>query len=53
MLDVDVRKFYDTLNHAHLRGFIRRRVGDGVILRLVDKWLKAGVMEDGGVVYPE
>jgi group II intron reverse transcriptase/maturase len=53
VLDVDVRKFYDTLNHAHLRGFIRRRVGDGVILRLIDKWLKAGVMEGGGVAYPE
>jgi group II intron reverse transcriptase/maturase len=53
ILEVDIRKFFDTLDHAHLREFLRLRVRDGVLLRLIDKWLKAGVMEDGQVFYPE
>jgi len=47
IVEVDIRKFFDTLSHQHLRGFLRQRVRDGVILRLIDKWLKAGVMEAG------
>ena len=46
------RKFFDTLDHAHLRGFIRHRVCDGVLRRLIGKWLKAGVLEEGAVTYP-
>jgi group II intron reverse transcriptase/maturase len=52
-LEVDLRKFFDNLSHSHLREFLRLRVRDGVLLRLVDKWLKAGVMEKGSVSYPE
>ena len=52
LVEVDVRKFFDTLDHAQLREFVRRRVGDGVVLRLIGKWLKAGVMEDEQVWYP-
>ena len=44
---MDIRKFFDTLSHQHLREVLRKRVRDGVILRLIDKWLKAGVMEAG------
>jgi hypothetical protein len=44
---------FDNLDHGHLRTFLRLRVRDGVLLRLIDKWLKAGVMEDGRVSYPE
>jgi group II intron reverse transcriptase/maturase len=51
--EVDIRKFFDHLDHPHLRQFLRLRVRDGVLLRLIDKWLKAGVMEDGSVSYPE
>ncbi len=47
IVEVDIRKFFDTLSHQHLRAFLRQRVRDGVILRLIDKWLKAGVMEAG------
>jgi RNA-directed DNA polymerase len=50
--EVDIRKFFDNLDHGHLRQFLRLRVRDGVLLRLIDKWLKAGVMEDGSVSYP-
>ena len=53
ILDVDIRKFFDTLDHAHLRDFLKRRVRDGVLLRLIDKWLKAGVLEDGCITHPE
>lgn len=53
LLDVDIRKFFDNLDHAHLRSLLRQRVRDGVLLRLIDKWLKAGVLEDGNVSYPE
>ena len=53
LLEVDIRKFFDTLDHAHLRALLRQRVRDGVLLRLIDKWLKAGVLEDGNVTYPE
>jgi len=53
ILEVDIRKFFDTLDHAHLREFLRRRVRDGVVLRLIGKWLQAGVREDGAVTYPE
>jgi RNA-directed DNA polymerase len=53
VLEVDIRKFFDTVDHAHLRTFVRRRVRDGVILRLIGKWLKAGVLEEGSVSYPD
>lgn len=52
ILEVDIRKFFDTLDHAHLRRFIRHRVCDGVLRRLIGKWLKAGVLEKGAVTYP-
>ena len=47
IVEVDVRKFFDTLTHAHLRAFLQQRVRDGVLLRLIGKWLQAGVLEDG------
>jgi RNA-directed DNA polymerase len=53
LVEVDIRKFFDTLDHAHLRSLLRQRVRDGVLLRQIDKWLKAGVLEDGNVSYPE
>ena len=53
VLEVDIRKFFDNLEHGHLRQFLQLRVRDGVLLRLIDKWLKAGVMEDGHVSHPD
>src|SRR5438270_5850545 len=52
-VEVDIRKFFDTLDHAHLRELLRQRIRDGVLLRLIDKWLKAGVLEEGIVTVPE
>jgi len=50
VLDVDVSKFFDTLDHEQLQGLLRKRVGDGVVVRMVGKWLNAGVLE-GGIVH--
>ncbi len=53
VLEVDIKKFFDTLDHGHLREILSRRVGDGVILRLIGKWLNAGVMEGLALHHPE
>ena len=53
VLEVDIQKFFDTLDHEHLREILRRRVRDGVVLRLIGKWLNAGVLEAGALVHPE
>ena len=47
VLDVDIRKYFDSISHRHLRAFLDLRVTDGVIRRMIDKWLKAGMMESG------
>ena len=53
VLEVDIRNFFGTLDHSQLRSIVRKRVRDGVLLRLIGKWLNAGVMEDGMIEYPE
>ena len=53
VLDLDIQRFFDTLDRRCLRRFLDQRVRDGVLRRAIDKWLKAGVFEDGGVLYPE
>lgn len=47
VLDLDLRKFYDSLDHEWLMEFVAHRVGDPRILRLIRKFLRAGVSEDG------
>jgi len=47
VLDADLRSFFDTLKHAWLVQFIEHRVADRRIVRLIQKWLAAGVLEDG------
>lgn len=49
VLEVDIQSYFDTVDHAHLRGFLDQRVRDGVLRRVLHKWLKAGVMEEGAV----
>ena len=53
VLEADITSFFDSMVHSHLRSFLDQRVRDGVIRRTIDKWLKAGVMEEGRVRYPE
>jgi RNA-directed DNA polymerase len=47
VVEVDIRKYFDSIPHHHLRAFLDQRVTDGVIRRMIDKWLKAGVLEEG------
>jgi RNA-directed DNA polymerase len=49
VLDVDIRSFFDMVDHAILRDLVGERVRDGVVLRMIGKWLNAGVLEDGAV----
>ena len=53
VLEVDIRNFFETLDHSLMRTIVRQRVRDGVLLRLIGKWLNAGVMENGAIEYPE
>jgi group II intron reverse transcriptase/maturase len=47
VLDADIRGFFDTLDHDWLRRFLEHRIADRRVLRLIQKWLQAGVSEDG------
>lgn len=47
VIEIDIRKYFDSIDHKYLREVLSRRVRDGVIVRLIGKWLNAGVMEDG------
>jgi RNA-directed DNA polymerase len=52
IIDADSSGFFDSLDHALLREVLRRRVKDGSILRLIGKWLNAGVIEGSELTYP-
>jgi RNA-directed DNA polymerase len=52
VLDVDIKAYFDSLDHGKLREILDQRVRDGVLRRAIDKWLKAGVLEDGALRYP-
>lgn len=52
VLEVDIASFFDELDHSHLREFLDQRVCDGVLRRVIDKWLKAGVLTEGVVHFP-
>lgn len=47
VLEVDIRKFFDTLGHAHLTALLQQKVRDGTVLRWIDHWLRADVLRDG------
>ena len=53
IIDADIKGFFDSISHSHLREFLDIRVKDGVLRRMIDKWLKAGILEDGQISYPE
>lgn len=53
VVDVDLASYFDTIPHDRLLDRVKRRVHDLKILRLLKAWLKAGVLTDGGVEYPE
>ena len=47
MLDADIREFFTSLDHRWLMRFLEHRIADKRVLRLIGKWLSAGVIEDG------
>jgi group II intron reverse transcriptase/maturase len=47
VLDADIRGFFDTIDHGWLMKFVEHRIADRRVVRLIQKWLSAGVMEDG------
>jgi RNA-directed DNA polymerase len=47
VLDLDIRAFFDKIEHSWMIKFVKHRIGDRKIVRLIQKWLKAGVMEQG------
>lgn len=49
VIDVDIQSFFDRVDHAILRDLISKRVRDGVVLRMIGKWMNAGVLENGNV----
>lgn len=53
VIDLDIRSFFDDVDRTHLRSFLDLRIRDGVLRRTIDKWLTAGVMEEGAIVHPE
>jgi RNA-directed DNA polymerase len=53
VIEIDIRHFFDSVDHGHLRAILDQRVRDGVIRRTIDKWLNAGVQQDGAIRYPD
>jgi len=53
VLEADIEDFFGSLDKAKLREILRQRIRDGVLLRLIGKWLNAGVMDDGCIYHPE
>src|ERR1017187_3725019 len=53
IVDADIRSFFDTVSHECLVRFLEHRIGDPRIIRLIQKWLRAGVLEDGAVTVSE
>jgi RNA-directed DNA polymerase len=53
ILKVDIQSYFDTIDHRHLRHILDQRVRDGVMRRTIDKWLNAGVLEQGRVTHPD
>jgi group II intron reverse transcriptase/maturase len=53
VLDADIRAFFDTIDHTWMVKFIEHRIADRRVVRHIQKWLNAGVMEDGRHIEPE
>jgi group II intron reverse transcriptase/maturase len=52
VIDLDIRRFFDSVDHGRLKAILDQRVLDGVLRRTMHKWLKAGVLHDGMLRYP-
>lgn len=52
IIDADMQNYFGSIDHQRLREFLDRKIKDGVIRKMIDKWLKAGILEEGQVTYP-
>lgn len=52
VIDADMQNYFGSINHQYLREFLDLKIKDGVIRKMIDKWLKAGILENGQVIYP-
>ena len=52
VIDADISKYFDSIAHSHLRSFFDLRIKDGVARRMIDKWLKAGTLEEDALHRP-
>lgn len=53
VIDLDIRKYFDSISHKKLMEILKQRVSDGVVIRLIGKWLNAGIMEEKNLYYNE
>lgn len=52
VLDADIKSFFDSMDHEWLLKFVKHRIADKSIVNLIERWLKAGIMEDGKITRP-
>ena len=53
IIHLDIRKYFDNISWKYLCDILKQRVRDGVLIRLIGKWMNAGVMENGEMEYPD
>lgn len=53
IIDADLQNYFGSIDHQRLRELLDHRIKDGVIRKMIDKWLKAGILENGQVSYPD
>ena len=53
IIEADIQNYFGSINHSKLREFHDQRVKDGVVRKMIDKWLKAGILEDNQLRYPK
>ena len=53
IIDADIQNYFGSINHGQLRDFLDQRVKDGKVRKMLDKWLKAGILEDETLSYPQ
>lgn len=53
IIDADIKNYFGCIDHGMLREFLDRRVKDSVVRKMINKWLKAGILEDKQLHYPE
>ena len=53
IIDADIKNYFGSIDHGMMREFLDRRVKDSVVRKMIDKWLKAGILEDKQLHYPK